>query len=123
MSSKAKKIIGLTSSLIIIFVLINFLIVIPAYASSSASLVSNVTGGTIKVESNKVATVVKFISAFVQILVIGYFSIRLTVVGIRFFIATTADEKAAKKTAISRTLFWAVIAIGVMYAILHIIGL
>ena len=123
MNSKAKKTVELISSLIIIFVLINFLVVIPVFADTTTELVGNVAGGTIKIDNKNIATGVKFVAAVAQVGVIGYFSIRLAVVGIRYFIATTADEKNAKRTAIERTFFWAVIGIGLMYVILYFLGL
>ena len=124
MSLKAKEVIKLISLLIVVFILINSFIIMPVFAESSAAeLAGNAAGGEIKIEDAKIATVVKFISAFIQILVIGYFSIRLTIVGIRYIIAVTVDEKVAKRTALRRTFFWAVIAIALMYGIIHVLGL
>jgi len=124
MSSKAKKIFKLIILLTVIFALINAFAVLPVFAGSTAAdLVDNATGGTIKIENGGIATGVKFVSAFVQILVIGYFSIRLTIVGIRYMIAVTVDEKVAKRTALRRTFFWAVIVIALMYGIIKLLGL
>ena len=69
------------------------------------------------------ATVVKILVVASQILVVGFFIVRLTLLGIQYFIAVAAQDKAVSKEKIGVTLFWGVIAVLAMRLFLYALGL
>ena len=115
MNSKIRKLIKFIYSFIIMFLIINMFIISNVFAAG----VGNMPGPQTKVGQ----TVVKTAFVASQVLVSGYFVIRLTILGIKYFIAVSADEKAANKNRLTWTLVCGVIAYLAIYLFSYAVGL
>lgn len=100
-----KKISKILILFLIIFIFINISVDYQCFATNGVKPVDKVT-----------ATVAKSIIGVAQILVSGYFVVKITMLGISYFsVVATAAEKAQVKNRFAWTLFFAVVAYLGMY--------
>lgn len=97
---KNKKISKRVRMFIILFLLINTVCMSPVFG------VNTVSGPQTKIG----ATILQILITSSQIIVTGWFAIRFSLEGIRYFTAVSAEEKAAKKTGLVRILCYGVLA-------------
>lgn len=70
-----------------------------------------------------IATVVKGFIVAVQIIVTGFFTIKFTIVGIQYFTASAAQEKAENKKKVKWTLYFGVLAYLSIFLFSYAVGL
>lgn len=120
---KIERILKFICLILIVFVIINITMISPVLANNGSSLHVNIASGNVKVETKLSATILKTLFSVAKVLIMGYFAIRLTTEGIRYFIAVSADEKKAKKTRVERVLFYGALALFGIYIVPHLLGL
>lgn len=99
-------------SVIVIFILINLYLCTQVNAgvlvNDVIETMHNTNNGLKK--QNIITTIFSTIVAVVQIAVTGYFIIRFTYIGIRYFTLSAAGAKAEYKGELYRTFLWGVVA-------------
>lgn len=115
MNSKMKKVMKIISAIVVILALMAILTT-PVLAESGGS------GGGQRGFHVVVDTIGKFLVRFARVLVTGWFVIRVTWEAIRYFSATSINEKTAKKNNLQRVIIFGTLAILGMYLVSYFLG-
>ncbi len=120
------KTIKLIFYILIIFILMNIVFTTDVFATdvnSSVKRVDKVSELSGEDVPSPIATATKVVIVFGQILLAGFFTIKLALAGIAYFSAVAAEQKTAAKTKMTNTLIYGVLAYLAVFLFSHVMGL